>query len=154
MVLKAAAINNSMNAFGQSEVVRIGEVDLSVGTGNYWQGTFAQCTKLHTIEKLVLSEKVYPLSSFVNCYELENLTIEGIIGQNDFNVQWSTKLSKESIISIINALSVTTSGLTVTLSKTAVNNAFETAKGNADGSTSEEWAALIATKQNWTISLV
>ena len=76
------------------------------------------------------------------------------ITKNGFDVQWSTELSKESIISIINALSDTTTALTVTLSKTAVNNAFETAKGNADGSTSEEWAALIATKQNWTISLV
>ena len=153
MVLKAATINDSMEVFGQSEVVRIGEVDLSVGTGNYWQNTFGNCKKLHTIEKLVLSEKVYPYSSFLNCYELKNLTIEGTIGQNNFNVQWSTKLSKESIISIINALSETTSGLSVTLSKTAVDKAFETSEGAADGSQSEEWTALEGTKTNWTISL-
>ena len=91
---------------------------------------------------------------FTNCFQLQNLTIEGIIGQNGFNVQWSTKLSKASITSIINALSETTSGLTVTLSKTAVNNAFETSAGAADGSTSEEWTTLEGTKTNWTISLV
>lgn len=64
------------------------------------------------------------------------------------------KLSKPSITSIINCLSTTTSGLTVTLSKTAVNNAFETSEGVADGSTSQEWLNLVATKTNWTISLV
>ena len=109
MVLKAAAINNSMNAFGQSEVVRIGEVDISVGTGNYWQGTFEQCTKLHTIEKLVLSEKVYPLSMFTNCFQLQNLTIEGTIGQNGFNVQNASLLTHDSLMSIINALQDKTS---------------------------------------------
>ena len=154
MVLKAGTINNSMAMFNGAAVVRIGEVDISVGTGNYWQATFLSCTKLKTIEKLVLSENVYPLSMFVSCFKLQNLTIEGTIGQNGFNVQWSTLLSKESIISIITALSDTTSGLTVTLSKTAVNNAFETTSGAADGSSSEEWASLIATKSNWTISLV
>lgn len=85
---------------------------------------------------------------------LENLIIEGIIGTNGLNVRWSTKLSKASITSIINALSTTTSGLTVTLSKTAVNNAFETSAGAADGSTSAEWLALIGARSNWTISLV
>ena len=68
------------------------------------------------------------------------------------NMQWSP-LSKDSIISIINALSTATSDLPITLSITAVNNAFETSPGAADGSTSEEWTALIATKPNWTISL-
>jgi hypothetical protein len=56
---------------------------------------------------------------------------------------WCTKLTKASITSIINGLSADTSELTVTLSKTAVNTAF----------TDEEWATLIATKPNWTISL-
>lgn len=83
-------------------------------------------------------------SPFANSKGIVNLSITGVIGQGGFDVQWSTKLSKASITSIINALSTTTSGLAVTLSQTAVNNAF----------TSDEWSALIATKQNWTISLV
>ena len=67
--------------------------------------------------------------------------------------QHSTKLSKDSILSIWNALSTTT-GKTVTFSKTAVNSAFETSAGANDGSTSAEWLALIGTKTNWTVSLV
>lgn len=65
----------------------------------------------------------------------------------------STNLTKESIESIVNALSSSASGKTLTLSLAAVNNAFETSDGAADGSTSTEWTALIATKTNWTISL-
>lgn len=72
----------------------------------------------------------------------------------------STRLSKESIISIINALSTTTSGLTVTISKTAVNKAFETSEGANDGSTSADWIKLAGNdnqdgeRPNWTITLV
>lgn len=113
------------------------------------QTMFCECPKLHTIMgiKLKADGSQAFTSTFENCKDLENLTIEGTIGQNGFNVQWSTKLSKASIISIINALSTTTSGLSVTLSKTAVETAF--------GSTeSEEWIALINTRSNWTINLV
>lgn len=113
------------------------------------------CLDLITIEKLIVSENVrFHSSTFFRCEALENLTIEGTIGQNDFNVQWSTKLTHDSLMSIIEHLSSTASGKTATFSKIAVNNAFETSEGLADGSTSEEWLNLIATKNNWTISLV
>lgn len=136
-------------------VKRIGVIStISVTTSSGFVNTFALCSKLQTIDKLILKDSIIFNGSFNNCASLENLTIEGTIGQNGFNVQWSTKLSKASITSIINALSTTTSGLTVTLSKTAVNNAFETSVGAGDGNTSTEWLALIATKSNWTISLV
>lgn len=61
------------------------------------------------------------------------------------NISFSTDklLSYETIQSIIGGLENTVSGKTLTLHKTAVNNAF----------TDEEWATLIATKPNWTISL-
>ena len=95
-------------------------------------------------------DRAFNYLSALETLELNNC----IIGQNGFNVQWSPKLSHDSIVSIINALSTTTSGLTVTLSRTAVNNAFETSAGAGDGSTSQEWLNLIATRNNWTISLV
>ena len=74
---------------------------------------------------------------------LENIVIEGVIGAS-VTFQSSTKLSKESIESVFGALSNTTSGLTLTLSQTAKQNAF----------TNAQWSALVATKPNWTISLV
>jgi hypothetical protein len=94
-------------------------------------------------------------SAFVRCSNLVELIIEGgVIGQNGFDVQWSTKLSKASWISIVGALSGTTSGLSITGSLESVNTAFETSAGAKNGSTSTEWLNLIATKSNWTINLV
>ena len=66
----------------------------------------------------------------------------------------SKKLLKASITNVIEHLSVTASGQTVTFTQIAVNNAFETTAGAGDGSTSAEWQSLIAPKSNWTISLV
>ncbi len=63
-------------------------------------------------------------------------------------------LTKESITNIINTLSSSVSGKTATFSKSAVDTAFETAEGLGDGSTSAEWLALRATKENWTVTLV
>ena len=78
--------------------------------------------------------------------------LSGLINTNCWLILHS--LDKESIVSAINALSAITSGLFLSLSKRAVNNAFETSSGAADGSDSAAWSALIATKSNWTISLV
>lgn len=117
---------------------------------------FYNCQSLISIEKLIISSTgdVSFSHAFYACYALVQLVIEGVIGKNGLDLRYSQKLSKASITSIINALSTTTTGLTVTLSKTAVDNAFATSEGLADGSNSEEWLALIATRQNWTISLV
>lgn len=114
-------------------------------------GTFTCCYKLKTIEGIHLSEagdqELGSTSMFQDCRELESVMFYGKIGSNGINLRWSTKLNRASIESIINALSTTTSGLVVTFSTTAVNNAF------AGGSTGDEWLNLIATKSNWTISL-
>jgi hypothetical protein len=77
---------------------------------------------------------------------LKNVIFEGTIGC-DFNMSIAPILSKASITNIIEHLSTTTSGLSVTLSKAAVETAF-------GSTTSAEWTSLIATKSNWTISLV
>ena len=121
---------------------------------NAFSKTFSICKKLKTIEKLILKEDGSQIfsSTFSNCLELENIVIEGTIGQNGFNVQWSTKLSSESIVSIIEALSETTSGLTVTLSQTAVNNMVFPIVGNKG--TYNSWTELEQSKTNWTISLL
>ena len=86
-------------------------------------------------------------STFKSCFALEELGISGTIARNGLDLRDSTLLNKSSIEKIITCLSSTTSDLSVTLSKTAVDNAFE------DGSTGNEWLNLIATKSNWTISL-
>jgi hypothetical protein len=123
-------------------------------------GMFSGAKNLKTIRKLVINPKTVVTNVFDNCSALEELNVEGTIGQNGFDVHWSTLLNKASIESIINALSTTTEGLTVTLSQTAVDTAFETVKGAADGSTSAEWIALAGDENTegirpkWNISLM
>jgi hypothetical protein len=114
---------------------------------------FGNCYKLKRIPKLIFNNPIDINSMFYDCRVLEEINVEGEISLA-INLQWSTKLTKASITSIISALSSTTTGLTATFSKTAVNNAFATSEGAADGSSSAEWLALAGTKTNWTISLV
>ena len=84
---------------------------------------------------------------FDGCRQLKEFRVEGVIPVT-CSFSHSTLLSHDSIVNIINALSPTASGQTLTLSATAVNNAFE---GGSEGA---EWQALIATKPTWTFSLV
>lgn len=84
---------------------------------------------------------------------LRKIRFQGVIGLS-LDLSEAPVLSAASIENVISCLSGSTSGLTLTLSAAAVNAAFETAEGAGDGSQSAAWAALIATKSNWTISLV
>ena len=85
---------------------------------------FYSATFLRRIPDLTVAETTTFSQWFYNCTALEDLGLHGTIGQNGFDVHWSTKLSKDSMESIISCLSADTNGLTVTLSKTAVDNTF------------------------------
>ena len=117
--------------------------DLNIPATNY-TGTWFNCVSLKKIAVVrCMAGKAFS-SAFGNCEALEDVTFTGVMSTNGLNLQYSTKLNRASIESVINVLSTSTSGRTVTLSKTAVNNAFE----------DSEWEALIATRSNWTISLI
>lgn len=88
--------------------------------------TFTSCNSLITIDKLILnSNGTTSFSSVFNsCNALENIVINGVIGKNGFNVSWSTKLTHDSLMSIINALqdkSTDTSGTIWTVTIGATN---------------------------------
>lgn len=150
LVLDLSECTQITNVFYAAYAEHLRRIDIRKGQD---AGNLFSYSRIATIEALVVDESVSYRTCFVKSNALTNLTIEGTIGKNGFDVSWSP-LSKASIISIVNALSDTTTGLTVTLRLAAVNTAFETTAGAADGSTSEEWTALIATKPNWTINLI
>lgn len=131
-----------------SEITRIGVVDTT--SASSLNNAFWGARSLHTIEALIFRDngsQTFSNTTFNNCKSLANInSVAGVIGSS-VNFQWSVLLSKASIANIINALSATASGMTLTLSETAVTNAF-------GSTTADEWTALIATKSNWTISLV
>ena len=68
---------------------------------------FTHSPDLVTVRKLVIKGDGSQTFStaFSGCTALENLVIEGVIGQNGLDLHWSTKLSRDSIVSVINALS-------------------------------------------------
>lgn len=118
-------------------------------------GAFNSAKKLKTIRKMIVNENTTFTNTFNGAEALETINVEGTIGKA-ISLAPCTLLTKASITSIINALSTTTSGLTLTLSEAAVNKAFETSEGANDGTTSAEWEALGGTNrecQNWTIAL-
>jgi hypothetical protein len=114
-----------------------------------WDATFNLCYELKTIQKLVVLEsQVFKMSTFKDCIALEKLIIEGVIGQNGFDIHWSTKLTANSLYSIINALSTTTTGLSITLPTTAKANY----NANPPEGAPATWTELIETRPNWTIA--
>ena len=142
-IVPAAYAASSMYQYAL--VTKVKNVDFS-NVLNYFTSIFNNCTKLKTIENIKLPTNCQGAFTaiFNNCIALEEFGFTGTIQNNGIDLHWSTKLNKASIERIINALSTTTSGLTVTLSAEAVANAF----------TNAEWEALEATKTNWNISLV
>jgi hypothetical protein len=114
-------------------------IDLTSSTDS--AGIFGEAKNLKKIEKIIVVESTLYTRFFINNISLEEIRVEGTIAQNGFDIHWSTKLSKASIESILDALSrnPTISSPTITFSKTAVDKAYETTTGANDGSESYEW---------------
>lgn len=137
--------------FAYSRFTRLPELDFSDLTT--LSSSLAGCSELVTIDIL----KIHPggsasfSSTFSGCNELQNITVDGLIAK-DISFKDCTKLTKASHINIMEHFS-TTATFTATFSKEAVDNAFETAEGAADGSTSAEWQALVNARPNVTVTL-
>ena len=141
-------VKNAMQMFSYAQITKIQKTVEIIGSAQYlFSSSF-----INTISLLRVTENVNVSTWFSGCKYLITVNWDGVIGSN-LDMSACVNLSKASILSTFSCLSSTASGMTLTLSKTAVNNAFETSSGTADGSTSEEWLNLVATKPNWTISL-
>lgn len=136
--------------FANSKIEVLPELSFSPSTTSAW-GMFTNCKNLHTVRKLSVNPKVQIGTNFSGCTALENIVIEGEIIDNA-NFQWCTKLKKESIVSIVESLSVNVSGKTLTISTTAVNNMVFPVTSVQSGITYNSWDELISSKTNWTIS--
>ena len=172
--------SNNQYLFGLCDLItRVGVI--SFEETSTAPGAFQGCTSLETIEGLIFKEDGTTTfqNTFANNNNLRNINeIKGIIGTK-IEFQQSTKLSRDSILGkeataeqiaegknivslsngkfyggIFGALSDTATGQTLTLSKTAVNNAFYDEADGVEGSKGRLWTELIATKPNWTISLI
>lgn len=107
---------------------------------------FDTCPQLHTIEGIYLKEDGstgWGSSAFYGCSALENLTIYGTIGRNGLNISWSTRLTHDSLMSIINALQDKTGD-------TSASWAVTLGADNLAKLTDAEKA--IATQRGWTLA--
>ena len=145
---------SAIDTFRECHVKDVIKDNYAYSGGMQFMYTFYQSTRLENARTIHVYENTTYTDPFGYCSGLKEVRFEGVIAQNGLKFSACTKLSKASIESVINALSSTTSGLTVTFSKVAVDTAFETSVGAVDGSISIEWTKLVATKSNWTIALV
>ena len=153
IVFDFSQVKEFAGTFSSSNISRYGVIDMR--NANSCSGAFSQYEPyaLIQIDEIISAETTPWLpNSFRYEYNLQEVRFSGVIAAST-GIPNSGGLSKESIISIINALSSTTTGLTFTLQLGAVNRNFETSTGASDGSTSAEWTTLRDTKSNWTIAL-
>lgn len=108
VVLDTSQCDSFSYMFSSSKFTRIGVIDLSGSTQTLpGDAMFMSCTKLVTIDKIILKTGTrgeFGTGCFNACSALENIVFEGVITQNGLNLQWSTKLSHDSLMSAINCL--------------------------------------------------
>lgn len=118
IVLDFSKCSYTNYCFSQANSIKtVGIVDVSSAEKNLLQ-TFANNSGIETIRVFKVREEQTYNSTFTGCTSLKNIEIEGIIG-NNFDIHWSTLLTHDSIMSIINHLQTKTSGtFTLTLGST------------------------------------
>jgi hypothetical protein len=151
-IMPSVIISYAEYLFNNSNVVHIGEITLH----DACRYTFSNCRVLETIDKFKFTGAngtVTFYGAFQNCSALKNIVLEGVI-VNNIDFQWSAELSRASIENIIEHLSTETTGLKLTLSKAAVDKAYETSEGANDGSDNSVWFDdKLSYRPNWSISL-
>jgi hypothetical protein len=109
--------------------------------------TFGSMTKIETIEKLILSNKLTNVgNAFSNAENLTHVIFEGTIAITGLDLHWSTKLDAESYDSLIKCYDKT-KALTLTLPpEDTVRSVFDAKYGSGS------WDAITAEYSNLTIS--
>lgn len=93
---------NFLSGFAHAKTTELPEIDLS--NCDNVTGSFSNMLKLINIDKVTFKNGVTFISTFLGTPNLEEIRIGDTIGGNGFNVQWSTKLTHDSLMSIIDAL--------------------------------------------------
>ncbi len=134
-------VTNFANMFDNSLVTYVGTVDCSSTTS--LNNTFINATSLTTIERLIVHEGITSYTyCFANTSTLTKVMFEGTIAGNGIVLSAHTRLSYDSLMSIINALkdySGTTTTKTVTLGATNLAKLTDAEKA-------------IATQRGWTLA--
>jgi hypothetical protein len=142
------------NMFASSNITRIPVLTMPTNSTAY--GYFSSCRKLHTVEGLVSNEITTYESAkgdsktFAYCSELVKIIFYGIVA-NNCDIHWSTKLSRESILSLLKVLKASVTGVTITLPTKCIDTATDT-KAMIEGDTELNTAYRQALANGYTIS--
>ena len=90
--------------FAYGKFTSIPTIDLTSCISGKSAQLFQSCPYLVTIEKIKMHKDIVATNWFRYDSNLENLEIEGEIGQNGFNVKDCKKLTQKSLLSILKAL--------------------------------------------------
>lgn len=148
------------NMFNNCNTVALPELDFRncKASNNSQQSIFAYSGYLQSIDKVYFAEGIPVTNCFSDCGNLKHVIFGGTFASTGLTLQDSKNLDMESIVSIIDALSLKASGLSITLSKQAVNKAFgidvDDETTYMPGSPGEEYYFKISTKGNWTINYI
>ena len=103
-ISKCTTCNSSL---GLIKTRRFGVLDFSSARTEIYMATvfYGNNGYLQTIDEVVSNEKTaWNTSTFQHATGLINMTVTGVIGKNNFNVSYCTKLTHDSLMSIINCL--------------------------------------------------
>lgn len=141
IVFNTRNCTNFQNAFSWAKkITKLPPLDIINATT--MQYAFTDASELETITLYNCSKYINFNGTFWGCYNLKNLEITGVIGYKDFIVKYSSFLTHESLMNIINALenlSGTTEKGTVSMGTTNLKKLTDTEKA-------------IATEKGWTLA--
>ena len=148
---KVTAITDCM---AWSSVTKVPSVNLSNARSS--PHAIAKAKSLVTVENLIFPTSPFTVNCsdfFYLCNALENITITGTIQNTGFDLHWSTKLTSESVTSILTALSKDSSvaaGKTITLPLSAK----EKLDSNLENTAEAQMQYNSALSAGWTIAFV
>ena len=128
-----------------SSVTKVPSINLS--NARSAPNAIAKAKSLVTVENLIFPTSPFSVDIsefFYLCNALENITITGTIQNTGFDLHWSTKLTVESLTSILTALSKDSSvaagkSITFPTAAQAKIQADTTAKGQYDAAIAAGW---------------
>ena len=129
----------------RSSVTKVPAINLSKIIDSLY--VFENAFELMTVENLIFPTRPFTVNIsgiFYRCNALENITITGTIQNTGFDLHWSTKLTIESLTSILTALSKNSSvaagkSITFPTAAQAKIQANTTAKGQYDAAIAAGW---------------
>lgn len=142
VTLDLSKVTKGANLFGYCDLLTtVPKIDLS-SIGSNTAYLFNSCKKLQTIEELRISETVtFTNNNFSGCTALTRLIMAGTLATNGLDLHWSTKLDRESLLSIVNVLQ----------DKTSVGGTWTVTLGTENLAKLTDAEKAIATQKGWTL---